>query len=75
MAPLGRTPRGSRFGIHDNHPLRKASFMTQTVASTPTQVRRGDGTSLVSAEDFAPRRHFIAGEFVTGASGDRKSVV
>jgi aminobutyraldehyde dehydrogenase len=49
--------------------------MTQTVQSSSAQVRRGDGTPLVSAKDFPPHGHFIANEFVAGGGGGSIDVV
>ena len=49
--------------------------MTQTVQSASAQVRRGDGTSLVSMSDLPPRGHFIANEFTAEANSETLDIV
>ena len=49
--------------------------MTQTVQSASAQVRRGDGTSLVSTADLPPRGHFIANEFTAEANSETLDIV
>ena len=49
--------------------------MTQTVQSASAQVRRGDGTSLVSTADLPPRGHFIANEFTAEANSETLDII
>jgi len=49
--------------------------MTQSVHSPATQVRRGNGTPLVSAADLPPHGHFIANEFIADTNGDLLDIV
>ena len=49
--------------------------MTQTVRSASAQVRRGDGTALVSTAELPPRGHFIANEFIAEANSESFDIV